>query len=196
MTDVLTLSDALTQRLDLASAAQSAAVERFLDDVKARAAEHESHWRWPRLVMLASFLLLLPLVLELRGVLAGLAYLASFLFTAAIAGASLSLSWASSLFAIARALVPATVVGGFVYLSIAVRVPRTLLGASIIAALPWLVSLAVNGIQPGFFLPSPAWTAMGLWSGLPLICLSPWALVEVWLRVRLRRRDTARGASS
>jgi len=37
----------------------------------------------------------------------------------------------------------------------------------------------VVGVRAEELLPAPTWTALGAWSGIPLICFAPWAVVDV-----------------
>jgi len=205
LSDLLALPPASRLQLDQAATLRRADVESFLATRMRNEAARAAGRRRLRLGLLLGVLIGLAFALRgvrpgVRGLGCGVAYLGVFLLASSLAGARLSLSCARSEPAVVLTLGAATLCAGMIYLLLARRSRRArgaatgpvpeLLSAAVLAATPWLLALGVVGTEPGPLLPSPAWTAMGLWAGIPLICFVPCALIDMFLTFYVSLRST------
>ncbi len=197
LADMLSLSTRAARRLVVESRDHRQVLDRLLGDRLAPITDRLRAEQTARLLALPLLLGAFALILARLGVghrelACALAYLAAFVGVFWLCGGRVSLSSPRTSGYFARILVCAFLVAGPVYLALARRARRgssvrgllsrvhapTLCTASL-AALPWLVTLAVVGVRAEVLLPAPTWTALGAWSGIPLICFAPWAVVDV-----------------
>jgi hypothetical protein len=188
LVDMLRLDANAQSTLLERAARQRQRVETVIAATFDRAASHDDLLRRLRLAGVAIALLAVALGLHRSGVGwtelgAAAAYLLAFVISFHLAGGRLSLSAARTSGFFVRVLLISFFGGGLVWMVVARRLrrehPQLLwLATALLAGVPWLVAMAVVGAHAGLVMPSAPWTAMGAWSGLPLICLGPWLLVD------------------